>query len=86
MIRYLPTTGSILWSLKCQRNFDSIEDLKRFIADQGNRFYRFIGEHDISFHSHDVEINHLNDHGPVVGWHNYCSVTLNGIITGYCGE
>ena len=83
MIRYMPNLDSMLWAKKSQEYFDTIEDLKAFIADQRTRFCRFIGK-DRTFVPEDVELRSAIDQ--LFGWTNYHSVVLDGITIGFCGE
>ena len=83
MIKYMPNLDSMLWARKSQQYFDSIEDLKVFIADQRTRFCRFIGK-DRVFVPEDVQLHSALDY--FFGWKNYRSVELDGITIGFCGE
>ena len=83
MIRYMPNLDSTLWMRKSMEYFDSIDELKVFIADQRTRFCRFIGK-DISFAPEDVELHSDQDY--LFGWTNYHSIVLDGITLGFCGE
>ena len=85
MIRYIPNLASPLWSRKSIEYFDSIDDLKAFISDQRTRFCRFIGRTDRYFHPHDVQLAKVAP-DPFMRWNNYCSVIIDGITVGYCGE
>lgn len=83
MIRYMPNLDSMLWARKSQEYFDSIEDLKAFIADQRTNFCRFVGK-DREFCPEDVELQSGRD--LLWGWNNYCNVILDGTTIGFCGE
>jgi hypothetical protein len=84
MIRYMPNISSTLWAHKSIEYFDTIEDLKSFIADQRNLFCRAIGK-GRSYSASQVElIGHDKD--MILGWQNYCSVVLDGRLIGFCGE
>ena len=85
MIQYIPEMDSLLWARKCQQAFDSVDDLRHFIADQRTRFSNFIGK-DRLYHSHDVILERLAERDLLTGWRNYCSVSIEGNIIGYCGE
>jgi len=85
MIRYLPKLDSILWALKSQEAFDTLDDLRRRIADQRTAFYRAIGR-ETSYQPGEVELCRLSDRDPFLGWTNYCSVAVGGVVVGYCGE
>jgi len=84
MIKYLPNLDSGLWSRKCIRTFDTIEDLKHYIARKITRNCRYIGE-DKMYHADDVELETAG-HDPIMGWTNYCSIILDGRLIGFCGE
>jgi len=86
MIRYLPNLDSILWALKSQEVFASIEELKHHIADQRTRICRYIGRPEKTFCSHDVQLIDLSAKDPFTGWRNYRSVVLDGSVIGFCGE
>ena len=83
MIRYMPNLDSMLWARKSIEYFDTIDDLKVFIADQRTRICRFIGK-DRSFLPDDVKLRSGTD--LLWGWKNYCSVIIEGTIIGFCGE
>lgn len=85
MIRYMPNVDSMLWARKSTEYFDTIEDLKSFIADQRTRFYHFIGQPERFYKPHEVELiaQHRSN---TMFWKNYCSVVLDGRIIGFCGE
>lgn len=83
MIKYMPNLDSMLWARKSQEYFDSIEDLRAFIADQRTSFYRFVGK-DIAFRPEDVLLHSSRDY--LFGWENYHVIELGGITIGYCGE
>lgn len=86
MIRYIPNIDSTLWARKSTEYFDTIEDLKVFIADQRTRFYRFIGHPERSYNAQEVELVAQQKPDKVMFWKNYCSVVLDGRIIGFCGE
>ena len=83
MIKYMPNLDSMLWARKSQQYFDSIDDLKAFIADQRTMFCQYIGK-DRSFRPEDVLLHSSRDY--LFGWKNYHSVVLDGITIGFCGE
>ena len=83
MIKYIPNLDSMLWARKSQEYFDTIDELKAFIADQRTRFCRFIGT-ERSFLPEDVELQSTRD--VLWGWKNYCGVVIDGITIGFCGE
>ena len=85
MIRFMPKSKTILWSLKSQRSFDGIEELKRFIAEKASKYKHYIGE-EKHFLPSDVTLEILHDLDPFTGWRNYSKVILNGKVVGHCGE
>ena len=86
MIRYMPKLVSPLWSRKCLEYFDTLEDLKVFIAEQRTRFCHAIGKTEKSFLPSDVEFTDYCDTDLIMGWKNYCTVIIDGNVMGYCGE
>ncbi len=84
-IFYRPHHQSISYSFKSMQTFDSIDALKRSIAEEHTRISRFIGK-DTVFTPDDVEIRNLNEKDIFGGWKNYSSVVLAGRPVGYCGE
>ena len=84
MIRYMPNVSSTLWAYKSIEYFDTIEDLKSFIADQRTRFCRAIGK-DRNYRPNQVELI-AQGRDLILGWQNYCSVVLDGRLIGFCGE
>lgn len=86
MIRYIPNVDSLLWARKSAEYFDTIEELKEFIADQRTKFYSFIGQPDRSYKPDQVELIEQTKQDIIMFWKNYCSVVLDGRIVGFCGE
>ena len=84
-INFRPQHSSLLWELKNIRVFDSIENLKLFVAEEGNRFKRFIGKSE-SYGSADVELINNYEFDHVTGWKNCFNVVLDGRTVGVCGE
>ena len=85
MIRYMPELDSYLWAKKSLVYFDTLEDLKRYIADQRTLFCHFIGRTDRFFHPHDVQLAKVPP-DPFMRWNNYRGVFVDGTTVGYCGE
>ena len=83
MIRYMPNLGSLLWARKSLEYFDTIDELKAFVADQRTIFCRAIGK-DRSFIPEDVKLESGKDF--IWGWKNYHNVVLDGATIGFCGE
>lgn len=83
MIRYMPNLDSPLWARKSLEYFESVDELKAFVADQQTKFCRFIGR-DKQFLPEDVDLQSARD--LLCGWKNYCNVILDGITIGFCGE
>lgn len=86
MIRYIPNVDSILWARKSAEYFDTIEELKEFIADQRTKFYSFIGQPDRSYKPDQVELIEQTKQDIIMFWKNCYSVVLDGRIIGFCGE
>lgn len=84
MLRYRKNHDSLLWEMKCQLLFETIEELKRFVAEQETRDARFIGETKRVFRACDVELRNSIDR--IAGWKNFKNVLIDGKIIGYCGE
>lgn len=84
MIKYLPNLDSGLWSRKCIRTFETVDDLKNYIARKITRICQYIGE-DKLYHANDVELLSAGK-DLIMGWENYCSIILDGRLIGYCGE
>jgi len=85
MIRYMPALDSMLWSLKSIEYFETVEDLKTFIAEQRTRIQRFIGKPE-SFRPDDVLIRCSHDLDYLKFWSLHNKVTVGGVTVGYCGE
>lgn len=85
MIRYMPELDSYLWAKKSLVYFDTLEDLKRYIADQRTRFCRFIGRPEKSFLPDDVNLTPTCT-DPLTCLRNYRGVMIDGITVGFCGE
>ena len=83
MIKYRPNLDSLLWSMKCQEYFETIDDLKAAIAVQRTQFFRFIGK-DEAFGPEDVQLRRDTD--LLFGWKDFRNVILDGQIIGFCGE
>jgi hypothetical protein len=85
MIRYSAKLDSELWMRKCQEIFDTIDDMKRFVADERTRTCHFIGDHD-SFTKDDVKLESYCDYYYGLCLHNCSKVFVRNRIVGYCGE
>ena len=85
MIRYSAKLDSELWMRKCQEIFDTIDDMKRFVADERTRFYHFIGDQ-ASFTQDDVKLKTDCDFHPGLCLHHCSKVIVAGSVVGYCGE
>lgn len=85
MVRFIPHMDSSLWARKSIREFETIDDLRLYIADHVSRISHFIGTNQY-YRPKDVILLFLRDIDPILKWRNYHSVTVNGKIIGYCGE
>ena len=85
MIIYMPALDSILWSLKSIEYFETVEDLKTFIAEQRTRIQRFIGKQE-AFRPDDVLIHRSHDLDYLKFLSRHNKVTVGGVTVGYCGE
>ena len=65
--------------------FDSIEEMKAHVADERNRFNRFVGNGK-TFAAEDVKIVKNYGQDRWTGWKNSCDIVLNGQTVGHCGE
>ena len=79
----MPNLDSMLWARKSLEYFDTIDELKAFVADQRTKFCGFVGK-DRAFLPGDVELQTGKD--LLLGWSNYCNVLLDGTTIGFCGE
>ena len=84
-VYFRPERKSASSSFKDMIVFDSMDALKRAVADEQTRYCRFIGKKDV-FHPADVEIRALDEKDALAGWKNYSSVIVAGRPVGYCGE
>lgn len=84
-IHFRPKHQSQLWELKCIQSFDSMEKLKKHIAEERNRFNRFIGKK-TDLKPEDVQLSGRTDFDILTGWKNCYNVVLDGQTVGYCGE
>lgn len=85
IINYRPIRINLSWELKEMVAFDSISEMKAQIADERNRYNRFIGKN-LRYKPEDVElINHF-EFDKRTGWKNCCEVVIDGKKVGYCGE
>ena len=84
-IYYRPERSTPSASFKDLRTFDSIDALKRAVAEEHTRISRFIGRQDV-YSPADIEIRHLNEKDIFGGWKNYSSVLVACRPVGYCGE
>ena len=82
-IQYRPKHQSFLWEMKSICTFDSIDHMKKYIVDEGNKLNRFIGKTNI-YEIEDVKVSDRSYFDPM--WKNCHEVALGGKIVGYCGE
>ena len=85
VINYRPVRISLSWELKDSIVFDSVDEMKLHIAEEQNRYNRFIGKKE-TFGADDVEIVKTVENDQRIGWKNCCEIVLNGQKVGYCGE
>ena len=85
MIRYAAKLESDLWMRKCQELFDTIDDMKRFVADERTRHNHYVGDPD-SFTKDDVKLECDCEHNYGLCLHNCSRVVVDGRVVGYCGE
>jgi hypothetical protein len=85
MIRYSAKLDSELWMRKCQEIFDTIDDMKEFVADERTRLCHFIGDHG-SFTKDDVRLERDCDYNYGLCLRNCSKVVVDGSVIGYCGE
>lgn len=84
-INYRPVRSSLLWEMKSIQVFDSIETLKLFIADECNKFNKYIGKVS-AYEAEDVELLCNLDYDKLTGWKNCHDVVVGGNKVGFCGE
>ena len=84
-VQYRPKHESILWAMKNIRVFDSVDHLKKYVVDEGNKFNRFIGK-DSKYQPSDVVVSDRLYFDHVSGWKNCREVVLGGRTVGFCGE
>lgn len=84
-IYFRPDHSSVSWSFKGMQRFQSLDAMKKAIAEEWTRISRFIGR-SVSYTPEDVQIV-AKDHADYFGgWKNYSSVLVGGKTVGYCGE
>ena len=86
MIRYSAKLESELWMRKCQEIFDTIDEMKQFVAEERTRFCHFIGDPDASFGQDDVKLEHKCDFDYGLCLYNCSRVIVGGRVVGYCGD
>ena len=82
---FRPYRRTVSSSFKDMTVFNSMDDLKKAVAEEQTRYFRFIGKNQ-SFQPADVEIRSLGGKDVIAGWKNYSSVMVAGRPVGYCGE
>lgn len=82
---FRPDRKTVSSSFKDMTVFNSMDDLKKAVAEEQTRYFRFIGKNQ-SFQPADVEIRFLGEKDVISGWKNYSSVMVAGRPVGYCGE
>lgn len=86
MIKFMPHMGgSLLWSRKCQRTFETEKHLRDFVARKCTLFSHFVGNNN-TYTPEDIELRIEREFDLLTGWNNFCTVLLNGIVLGHCGE
>jgi len=82
---FRPERRTVSSSFKEMTVFNSMYDLKKAVAEEQTRYFRFIGKKQ-SFQPADVEIRSLGKKDVFAGWKNYSTVVVAGRPVGYCGE
>lgn len=84
-IYFRPLQHCLSWEMKAMITFDSVESMKRFVADERNKFCRFIGK-SATFSIDDVELMNTVDFERQTGWKNCFDIAIDGQTVGHCGE
>ena len=85
-VKFRPQRANLSWEMKEVCIFDSIENMKMYVIEEWNKFNRFIGKDDMSYHLADVKLLGKAYLDNIIGWKNCCDVILDGRTVGYCGE
>ena len=72
-------------SMKSMRVFDSLDAMKRAVAEEHTRLLRFIGNPLAYIAPDDVQIV-STDNDVRIGWENCGNVMVAGRLVGCCGE
>lgn len=80
MIRYAAKLESDLWMRKCTVPFDTIDDMKQFVADEKTRFWHQ------PFSEEDVKLEQDCEYDYSLCLHHCSRVLVDGRLVGYCGD
>ena len=72
MVRYTPNLGSTSWNMKSESFFETVEEMKQFIAERVTVYRRFAGKN-VDYSPSDVVLQNGK-------------ILLDGLMVGYCGE
>lgn len=85
-IKYRPRLANLSWEMKEVCVFDSIDNMKLYVVEEGNKFNRFIRSNKSNYQINDVELLEKAGFDNITGWKNCYDVVLDGRTVGYCGE
>lgn len=94
MIKYRPQRGSLSLSLKEERIFDTVDDMKQHVFDEWRRACDFLGGKP-PFTMDDIVIGEIIGDDSRIGWKNVRHVCIRRLLgelyrapqcIGWCGE
>ena len=86
MIHYTDKLDSALWMRKCQEVFETIEEMKQFVADARTRFNYSVERPCKIYTTDDVSLEYIGDCRHWLGIDKCSKVLVDGEVVGYCGE
>lgn len=85
MIRYSAKLGSELWMRKCQEVFNTVDEMKQFVAEERTRLCHFVGDPG-AYTQDDVRLEQYCAFYHGLCLHDCFSVVVDDRVVGYCGE
>lgn len=85
MIKFRPQWQPLSRSIKEEKIFDSMEDMKQYVFDCCQHFFSYVGNRS-PFAIEDIEISEIIGNDDRTGWKNVRRIIVKDRGIGFCGE
>ena len=85
MIKFRPQWHPLSRSIKEEKVFDNMEDMKQYVFDRCQHFFSYVGNLS-HFTIEDIEISEIIGNDDRTGWKNVRRIVVKDRRIGFCGE